>query len=66
MHQLFGEALKEGRADEGTQALFLLSDLPTYSSATSVSSGESTTLWIKVDEGDGSTVTPPTLTCAAI
>jgi hypothetical protein len=54
------------RPGEGTQALFLLSDLATYSSATSVSPGESTTLWVKVDAGDGGTVTPPAVTCAAI
>jgi hypothetical protein len=51
---------------EGTQALFLLSDLSTYSSATSVLPGESTTLWVKVDAGDGGTVTPPAVTCLPI
>jgi hypothetical protein len=51
---------------EGTQALFLLSDLSTYSSATAVTPGESTTLWVKVDAGDGGTVTPPTVSCVSI
>jgi hypothetical protein len=54
------------RPGEGTQALFLLSDLPTYSSATVITPGESTTLWVKVDAGNGGTVTPPTVTCLPI
>src|SRR5436309_8808212 len=41
---------------EGTQATFLSSDLATYSSATSVFGGESTTLWSKVVPGDSGTV----------
>jgi hypothetical protein len=54
------------RPGEGTQALFLLSDLSTYSSPTAVTAGQSTTLWVKVDAGDGGTVTAPTVTCVSL
>ena len=47
---------------QGTSALFL-SDLPTYQSASAIVPGQSQTLWIKVDAGDGGTVTTPSVTC---